>query len=362
MKLRAASVLALLLIAPLPGSADSSRRREFVDLTRLELLRTIDKGWTHSLAPGGQAFALFDANLVRLYDTLEGKELQTLGGHTGLIHDSGWSRDGRHIATAGYDAAVHVWDVSTGKSILRLFPHSGYACSVAFSGDGKWLATGGSEDGQIKIFDIASGRAVRTIQTQDISIYAMAFTPEGRHLVVNHPLMNRNESSLRVFRTADGSEVRDVATGPVSAFAVSRDGRMLAYSNPRGSIILLETGGWTELRRLDGHQTGASAIAFHPISRYLASTGRDGAVRIWDSESGKQLNSLSVKNETDSRLAFGSDGMSLVVSSADGKLRVFGRPGAFPPLSDGQARETDPKLSPTAVPEPPPRPLRPSEK
>jgi WD40 repeat protein len=363
MKIRTAYVLALLLVAPLPGSADSSRRREVVDLTRLDLLRTIDKGWTHSLAPGGQAFALFDANLVRVYDTFEGKEIQTLSGHNGLIHDSGWSRDGRFIATAGYDAAVHVWDVSTGKSILRLHPHSGYACSVAFSGDGKWLATGGSEDGQIKIFEIASGRQLRSIQTQDISIYAMAFTPEGRHLVVNHSLTNRVESSLRVFRTADGSEVRDVATGPVSAFAVSRDGRMLAYSNPKGSIVLVETGGWTELRRLDGHQTGASAIAFHPISRYLASTGRDGAVRIWDSESGKQVNSLGVKKETDSRMVFGSDGMSLVVSSADGKVRVYGRPESYYlPLNAGQARETDPKPSPTAVPEPPPRPLRPSEK
>jgi WD40 repeat protein len=330
-KLRAASVLLLAVLATAPAGADSTRRREVVDLTRLELLRTLAKGWTHSLAPGGQAFAVFDANIVRILDTYEGKEIQTLRGHVGLIHDSAWSRDGRFIATSGYDAAVHVWDVATGKSVSRMYPHAGYACSVAFSGDGKLVATGGSEDGQVKLFDAATGQQMRqAIQVPDLSIYSMIFTPDSRHLVVNHSLANRAETSMRVFRTSDGSEVKNVATGPVSAFAVSRDGRTLAYSNARGSIILLETTAWTELKRLDGHQTGASSLAFHPISRYLATTGRDGAVKIWDCDTGKAINTLTTKGETDSRLVFGSDGLSLVVSSADATVRVYGRPESWP--------------------------------
>jgi len=117
---RAASFLILTALCADTACADSSRRREIVDLTRLELLRTIAKGWTHSLSPSGQAFAVFDANVVRIFDTREGKEIQTLNGHAGLIHDSGWSRDGRLISTAGYDSAVHVWELSSGKSILRL--------------------------------------------------------------------------------------------------------------------------------------------------------------------------------------------------------------------------------------------------
>ena len=326
MKTRAALVAILAVLGSQGVQADSSRRREVVDLTRLELLRSIGKGWTHSLAPGGQAFAVFDANVVRLIDTADGKEIQTLNGHAGLIHDAGWSRDGRLIATAGYDAAVHVWDVSSGKSLLRIYPHAGYACSVAFSSDSKWVATGGSEDGQIKIFDVSSGRAVRTIPTPDASIYAMAFTSDGRFLVVNHSLANRADSSMRVFKTGDGSEVKNLISGAVSAFALSRDGRLLAYSNARGSIILLETGGWTEVKRLDGHPMGASSIAFHPISRYLASTGRDGAVRIWDADTGKAVNTLPAKSESDSRLVFGSDGLTLVVSSTDAMVRIYGRP------------------------------------
>jgi len=325
MKLAAACVLTALVLGPAPARADSSRRRDIVDLTRLELLRTVEKGWSHSIAPGGQAFAIFDANTVRIYDTLEGKEIQTLNGHTGLIHDSGWSRDGRYLATSGYDASVRVWDVATGKEIQKFYPHAGYACSVAFSADGKTLATGGSEDGLIKLYDVATGRNILPIQTPDLSIYAITFTPDGRNLVVNHSLANRADSSLRIFQTANGAEVKPPATGPVTAFAVSRDGRNIAYSNARGIIVVLETQGWTEVRRLEGHQSGASSIAFHPVSRYVASTGRDGAVRIWDTDASRTINTLNVKPETDSRLVFGADGATLVVSSADGSVRVFGR-------------------------------------
>ena len=325
MKLPAACVLIALALGLGPARADSSRRRDIVDLTRLELLRTVEKGWSHSIAPGGQAFAMFDANTVRVIDTFEGKEVQALHGHTGLIHDSGWSRDGRYIATSGYDASVRVWDVTNGKTVQTLYPHAGYACSVAFSSDGKTLATGGSEDGLIKLYDVATSRCILPIQTPDISIYAMAFTPDGRHLVVNHSLANRADSSLRIFQTANGAEVKPPATGPVTSFSVARDGRTLAYSNARGSIVVLETQGWSELRRLEGHQTGASSIAFHPVSRYLASTGRDGAVRIWDVDTGKTIHTVNVKPETDSRLVFGADGSTLVVSSADGVVRVFGK-------------------------------------
>jgi WD40 repeat protein len=325
MKIRVASVLLLLAVSPLPGRADSTHRREIVDLNRFELLRTVSKGYTHTLAAGGHAFAVFDANVVRLVDSRDEKEFQTLIGHTAIIHDAGWSPDGRFIATSGFDAQVKVWDAATGKAKFTLAPHTGFACSVAFSADGKILATGGSQDGLVKLFDAENGREQRVIRTPDATLFALAFTPDGRHLVVNHSLANRADDSLRIIKLADGTDVRNVVTGAVTSFAVSRDGRMLAYSNPRGDIVLLETTGWTELKRLAGHQSGASAIAFHPVSRYLASVGRDGAVRLWDTEAGKLIKSLPIKEETDSRLVFGADGLSLLVAISDGTVQVYGR-------------------------------------
>ncbi|HLY75315.1 MAG TPA: hypothetical protein VKU80_14435, partial [Planctomycetota bacterium] len=292
-----------------------------------------DRKYTHSLAPSGSAFAVFDANVVRLVDPRNGRELQTLVGHVGMIHDAGWSRDGSLIATSGYDETVRIWETATGTQVLNIKPLYGFACSVAFSPDGRLLAAGGSEDGQLKIIDVASGRIVRGIQTTDSTLYALEFTADGRYLVVNHTVMNRVDSSLRIFKRSDWTEVKTSIKGPATCFALSRDGERLAYSTPTGSVALLETSGWTELRRFDAHRFGTSSLAFHPRGRYLASSGRDGAVRVWDATRGSLLHTIPIKGEVDSRLVFGSDEETLVVATADATVKLFGRREAASGLS-----------------------------
>jgi len=323
--MRLPATVLLALLAPLTVRADSSWRAKNIDLTRLELLGTIDKKYTHSLAPSGSAFAVFDANIVRLVNPRTGADFQTLIGHVGMIHDAGWSRDGRLIATSGFDETVRVWETSSGKQILSVKPLNSFACSVAFSPDGRLLAAGGSDDGQLKIIDVASGRIVRSLQTSDSTLYALEFTPDGRHLVVNHTIMNRGDSSVRIFRLSDCSEVWSEVKGPATCFALSRDGKNFAYSTPTGKIVILETSAWSEQRSIDAHPFGASSLAFHPRSRWLASSGRDGAVRVWDVSKGTLVHTLSIKGEVDSRLVFGSDEESLVVATADASVKLFGR-------------------------------------
>ncbi|MBV8881031.1 MAG: WD40 repeat domain-containing protein [Planctomycetaceae bacterium] len=332
--MRLPAFVLLALLAPGAVGADSGWRQKVVDLTRLEVLSTVDKKYTHCISPSGTAFAVFDANVVRLVDPRDGHELQALAGHGGMIHDAGWSRDGRLIATSGYDETIRVWETATGKQVLNVKPLASFACSVAFSPDGRWLAAGGSDDGQLKIIDVSTGRVAREIKTADTALYAVEFTPDGSHLIVNHTVMNRGDTSLRIYKLSDWTEVKSSIKGPATSFALSRDGRLFAYATPGGTIVLLETGGWTELRSIDAHPFGASSLAFHPRGRHLASSGRDGAVRLWDTQHGRLVNTLAIKGEVDSRLAFGSDEDSLVVATADATVKLFGRrevPNAISP-------------------------------
>lgn len=328
-RMRVAAVLTLALLAPGIGLADSAWRRVVVDLRRLEVLNVVEKKYTHCLCAGGNGFAVFDGNVVRLLDARNGKETQTLVGHDGKIHDSAWSRDGRLLATSGFDSTVRVWEAATGKMLVNVRPFANFACSVAFSPDGKWVAAGSSNDGQLKIYEVATSKALREVQTPDSTLFAMEFSPDGRLLAVNHTAMNPADCSLRLFKTSDLSEQKLPLAGPVGGFSFSRDGRFLAASDMGGSVALLETAGWTELRRLEGHQGGVSSLAFHPEGRYLASSGHDGAVRIWDVETPTLVNTLPIKGQVDSRLAFGPDGATLHVATSDATVKLFGRPGSL---------------------------------
>ena len=335
--MRVPAIVLLALLAPLPAAADLSKRQKVVDLTRLELLTTVDKRYTHCLAPSGAAFAVFDANIVRLVDPADGRELQALNGHVGMIHDAGWSRDGSLIATSGFDETVRVWETATGRQILKVRPLSSFACSVAFSPDGRQVAVGSSDDGQLKVIDVASGR-IRSFQTSDQALYAMEFTPDGRRLVVNHTLSKLGGPSLLVLNVSDWSEVKTaIRGGTATSFAISRDGKRFAYGSAGGTISILETTSWSELRSFEAHPGGASSLAFHPGGQFLASSGRDGTVRVWNALTGEPVHHLAIKAEVDSRLVFGADEESLVVATADATVKRFGRrvvPSGLPPAAD----------------------------
>ena len=322
--MRLPAIVLLALLAPVAACADLSSRQKVVDLTRLDVLNTVDKRYTHCIAPSGTAFAVFDTNVVRLLDARDGRQLQMLAGHVGMIHDAGWSRDGSLIATSGYDETVRVWETATGRQVLSVRPLPSFACSVAFSPDGRLLAAGSSDDGQLKIIDIASGR-IRGIQTPDSTLYALEFTPEGRYLIVNHTILNRGDTSLRVFRVTDWTEIKCGIHGTATSFALSRDGKLFAYSTPAGSVSVMDTATWSETRSIVAHPFGASSLAFHPQGRFLASSGRDGAVRLWDALKGTLVHTLPIKPEVDSRLVFGADEESLVVATADATVKFYGR-------------------------------------
>jgi WD40 repeat protein len=52
---------------------------------------------------------------------------------------------------------------------------------VAFSPDGRLLA-GGSRSGNLKIWQVASGQALATVNAHQGSVYGLAFSPDGRTL------------------------------------------------------------------------------------------------------------------------------------------------------------------------------------
>ena len=98
---------------------------------------------------------------------LKAKVRATLKGHTGPVSCVTFSPDGKTLASAGERfqptaqssvvGEIKLWDVKTGKEQATLKGHMNSVKSVAFSPDSKTLASG-SQDETIKLWDVATGR------------------------------------------------------------------------------------------------------------------------------------------------------------------------------------------------------------
>ncbi len=136
--------------------------------------------------------------IVRVGD---GKVISVLSGHgkgvalrvsghspVSWVNSLTISRDGRWLASAGWDATVRLWDLSAMKEARRFVsprtPLGAFATrvynSVAISPDGSLIAAGGF-GGRVDVWNAKHGGLVRSLRTENI-VEAVAFAPNGQLL------------------------------------------------------------------------------------------------------------------------------------------------------------------------------------
>jgi WD40 repeat protein/uncharacterized caspase-like protein len=347
----AAMVLMPLMSLPISAFAQSSRQEN----RGLEL-------------PPGSARSSREASLP----SSAKPELVIQAGHTKPINAVAFVPDGRWLASGGKDDTIKIWDTSTGYVLRTLYGHSSNVNALAVSADGKYLASasgdmtdkrdfqtfrkggvvGAIDDNTVRIWEVQTGREVRTLRGHELPVGAVAFSNDARLLT------SASGDSIKVWDVTSGTELRSQKTRydksgmekfdsfrgfsifgrdkrdthqadwqknlklSGSKMVVSFDGRLAAVGQPDKPVRIYDTTVGRELRELAFRaipEAENSSVAFSPDSRLIAHAKTNEEVTVQEAITGRELYSLRTGlSKSPQRVVFSNGGRFLVTATDPG--------------------------------------------
>jgi WD40 repeat protein len=256
-------------------------------------------------------YLVSEDHLVKRWDTKTGKELPPPEGYatrTSMVVAAA----GKHLIVADYEGQIDYWDLATGKRVnqLQKLCLSGIN-ALAESADGKSLA-GGRTGRNICLVDLTAGKVVGDVPLDGRSdsrwpdrVQRVAFAPNGKAMY-----STSGQTGLTAWEMPGGKKLWNApATG--TGLAVDPKGRWLAVSRPylgppvQWDLLDAKTGtliARTDIDVIDVQFEGqlhrpapmTIDLAWRPDGSLLFSIHYDGTVRVWDTQTRKEVRQLRV--------------------------------------------------------------------
>jgi RNA polymerase sigma factor (sigma-70 family) len=276
------------------------------------------------------------------HQALENKALNSLAA---------LSSDGRFVA-ASRDGVVCWWKTASGKRLHQLQTGQKVLRQLAFSADDKSLLTLGTRGETIAIWDVATGKCVRRIESKAgggaVNDDNAIVSPGWKYLAY----LTRPEGDHRLIHIRDLATGKELArieaglNGQTQTLCFSADDKTLFWDhNPARGIVASDATTGKELHRVgyhrrpdgDGPYDDALAIAVSVDGKSLAVCRMSHTIELWDLTSGKCTYPLGQPTEgqlelrcTDEAsayarpaLAFSADGKTLICSLGGETARQF---------------------------------------
>ena len=337
------AVALILVLAAFPVSAQEPKLRATLKpsgfSTLLDGVLAVNKDGT-LLAGAGVVQGKW---IVKLWDAATGKEQAALL-HPSFVTSVAFSPDGKTVATAcehhpdRTPGGLRVWDLATGAEKTSLKAHKDFAIISQFSGDGSLLASCGGldpRDREIKVWQVATWRVETLLKGELVNGIAQgapsksfALSRDGKFLAYEfNKTVKIRDLAKQEDKTITKDEDKTTTKHEGWLLQFSADGKLLAtciFGRDVGPDAVTKLWDVATGQHKTTLRTGkATSVAFKGNDVLASATG-DKKVKLWDAVTGKEKTPLKHTHEVRS-LAFSGDGQVLV-AMGNGAITVWEMP------------------------------------
>ncbi len=259
-----------------------------------------------------------------------GKPFVQLGHIRHSINSVAFSPDGHYFLSGSGDKSIKLWDVASGKEIRTYSGHDNSVNAVVFSPDGRLFLSGSNTS--MRLWDVSSGEMIYQFSVDWIK--SILFSADSQSLLsglggetISVTQWDANTGKERVTVSGNSKFSTPLVFSPdgeyvISApdpelFSVIEQGQRVLTSGG-ATMTLVEVATGREVRRFTGHTDYILSAAFTPDGHFLASSGNDMTLRLWSVSTGEEIRKFSDQTNLTDAMGYAFDLLSMELESEMG--------------------------------------------
>jgi len=227
-------------------------------------------------------------------------QTQSREGTTALVFSPG-----AEVLAAAIGGTIWLCDTRSGQPLAQWTNHTEWVNALAFTPDGGHLVSS-SSDGTLRLWSMANRSEVRCLRSSREGLTGLALLPDGTTVV-----SGGTEGSV-CFWDATGSQQVPAHTNLTISFGVESQGDVPRPAFTPGA--------------LDPKVVRRTGLTFSADSRSFITTDLDGVLGVWEVQPLRQVEVLSALGSNHWGVALSPDGRWLAVGEATGRVVIWDWP------------------------------------
>lgn len=245
-------------------------------------------------------------------------KVKNFAQHSDAVGAVAFSPDGLMLASGSKDKTIQIWDLATGKSIRTFEGDSSTIWSVAFDSNGTRLVTG-TGFWRVMLWDMKTGQSMSSLD-HAASVWSVAISHDGQLIA-----SGSGDKTTKIWDAENGRLIHNLPdhTDFVYSVAFSPDDKTLVSASKDNKITIVDVATGRLLKTVDGHADQVRSVAISPDGQTLVSGSYDESIKIWNLETGELIRSLKGHSDDIVSVAISPDGKFIASGSKDKTIKIW---------------------------------------